>query len=112
MLIDLLHLWRSGGTAEMLRDVPSSALGSVQLCDARLQDPTDAGLIDEARQGRLFPGEGELPLKAFMDALPAAIPVGAEVPCGQTHPGLGPWERAARACAASREFLASWQPSR
>ncbi|MDD1422615.1 sugar phosphate isomerase/epimerase [Dolichospermum sp. ST_sed1] len=112
LLIDVLHLFRSGGTAEMLREVPASALGSVQLCDAPRKDPTDAGIVAEAREGRLFPGEGELPLKAFMDALPRDIPVGVEVPTGSTHPALGHAERAARACAATRELLASWQPSR
>ena len=112
LLIDLLHLFRSGGTAEMLRAVPSSAFGSVQLCDAPRRGPTDAGLVDEARQGRLCPGEGELPLAAFMDALPAEIAVGVEVPAAATHPALGPGELAARACAASRALLGSWRPSR
>ena len=112
LLIDLLHLFRSGGTAEMLREVPANALGSVQLCDAPRKDPTSAGIADEARQGRLFPGEGELPLTAFMNALPRGIPVGVEVPTGATHPELGPSERAAAACAASRRLLVSWQPLR
>lgn len=112
LLIDLLHLFRSGGTAEMLRDVPASAVGSVQLCDAPRKDPTNDGLAEEARQGRLFPGEGELPLIAYMNALPGGTPVGVEVPTGTTHPELGPSERAAAACAASRRLLASWQPLR
>ena len=112
MLIDLLHLFRSGGTADMLREVPASAFGSVQLSDAPLEDPTDAGIADEARQGRLFPGEGELPLRTLMDAVPRDIPVAVEVPTGGTHPELAPSERAAMACAASRELLKCWQPSR
>jgi len=112
LLIDVLHLFRCGGTAAMLREVPAGALGSVQLCDAPRQDPTDAGLVAEAREGRLFPGEGELPLKAFMDALPRDIPVGVEVPTGSTHPALAAAERAARACNAARKLLASWQSSR
>jgi len=112
LLIDVLHLFRSGGTADMLRAVSAGALGSVQLCDAPRKDPTDAGLVDEARQGRLFPGEGELPLAAFMDALPAGIPVGVEVPAGASHQELGLAQRAQRACVASREVLQSWKPSR
>jgi sugar phosphate isomerase/epimerase len=112
LLIDLLHVFRSGGTPEMLRDVPSSALGSLQLSDAPRSDPTDAGIVDEARQGRLFPGEGELPLAAYLDALPRGIPVGAEVPTGSTHPELRALERAAMACTASRRLLAAWEPMR
>ena len=112
LLIDLLHLFRSGGTADMLREVPSSAFGSVQLCDALLEDPTDAGIADEARHRRLFPGEGELPLRALMDAVPRDTPVAVEVPTGGTHPELAPSVRAAMACAASRNLLESWRPSR
>ncbi|OUM03666.1 hypothetical protein A8M77_03875 [Variovorax sp. JS1663] len=112
LLIDLLHLFRSGGTAAMLRAVPAEAFGSVQLCDARREDPTNAGIVEEAREGRLFPGEGELPLAAFMDALPGGIAVSVEVPAARTHPALGPAECAAAACAASRRLLAGWRPSR
>ena len=112
VLVDMLHLFRSGGTADMLREVPSSAFGSVQLCDAPLEDPTDAGIVDEARRRRLFPGEGELPLRAFMDAVPRGIPVSVEVPTGDTHPKLAPLERAVTACATSRELLKTWKPSR
>jgi sugar phosphate isomerase/epimerase len=112
LLIDVLHLHRSGGTAPMLAEVPSSALGSVQLCDAPRKGPTDAGLADEARQGRLFPGEGELPLAALMDALPRDICVGVEVPTGSSHPELAPAQRAALACSTSRNLLKTWRPLR
>jgi len=112
VLVDLLHLCRSGGTAEMLRRAPADRLGSVQLSDASLQGPDDAGLAAEAREGRLFPGEGSLPLQSLMDALPRDIAIGVEVPTGTTHPGLAAAARAARACTASRELLRQWCPSR
>jgi len=64
VLIDVLHVFRSGGTPEMLAAVPADALGSVQLSDALQKDPTDSDIIAEAREGRLLPGEGELPLVA------------------------------------------------
>jgi sugar phosphate isomerase/epimerase len=107
LLIDVLHLFRSGGTAQMLADVPGHLIGSVQLCDAPRMDPTDAHIVDEARQGRLFPGEGELPLLEYLSALPREVCLSVEVPTGSSHPGLSPAERAARACAASRRLLAS-----
>jgi sugar phosphate isomerase/epimerase len=112
LLIDVLHLFRSGGTAEMLAQVPASALGSLQLCDAPLEDPTDAGLVDEAREGRLFPGEGDMPLQAFLAALPGDIPIGLEVPTGRTYPRLDAQQRAAAACSAGRALLAGWHPMR
>lgn len=106
LLIDVLHLFRSGGTAQMLADVPAALIGSVQLCDAPRLDPTDAHIVDEARQGRLFPGEGELPLLEYLSALPGDISMSVEVPTASSHPGLSPAECAARACAASRRLLA------
>lgn len=106
LLIDVLHLFRSGGTAQMLADVPAALIGSVQLCDAPRLDPTDAHIVDEARQGRLFPGEGELPLLEYLSALPGDISMSVEVPTASSHPGLSLAECAARACAASRRLLA------
>jgi len=58
------------------------------------------------RDRGLFPGEGELPLMAFLNTLPGDIPVGVEAPTGSTHPQMGAKERAVAACA--RELLASW----
>ncbi|HEX6708318.1 MAG TPA: TIM barrel protein [Albitalea sp.] len=112
LLIDVLHHFRSGGTADMLANVPAGALGSLQLCDAQREDPTDAGIVSEARDGRLFPGEGALPLGAFLDALPGGIPVGVEVPAARTHPGLTAKQRATAACTATRALLAGWRPVR
>jgi sugar phosphate isomerase/epimerase len=112
LLIDVLHLFRSGGTAQMLADLPANAIGSVQLSDAPQQDPTDARVIEEAREARLFPGEGELPLKAFLDALPRSTPMGVEVPTGLTHPQLTAKQRARAAFVAAQDLLAAGQPRR
>ena len=111
LLIDVLHLFRSGGTAQMLADVPARWIGSVQLCDAPRQDPGDAGAVDEAREGRLFPGEGELPLREVLAALPTGLPLSLEVPTGRSHPQLTPAQRAAAAGVATRALLTAMQPS-
>lgn len=108
VLVDLLHLFRSGGTAELLGQAPSQAIGSVQLCDAPRAGPADTELADEARNGRLFPGEGELPIGACLEALPTAVGFAVEVPCDRTRPGLNPLQRAHRACRASRDLLAAY----
>ena len=102
LLIDVLHLYRSGGTAQMLADVPTRWIGSVQLCDAPRQDPGDAHIVEEAREGRLFPGEGELPLREYLAALPAAVAMSVEVPTGRSCPHLTAEQRAERAFAATR----------
>lgn len=110
LLIDVLHLFRSGGTPQQLAQVPHRTLGSLQLCDAPLQGPAVAGLADEARQGRLFPGEGGLPLVDFLNALPSDIPLGVEVPTAGTHPSLDALARAQAGCSATRALLAQWRP--
>lgn len=112
VLLDLLHFHRSGGTAEQLVATPADLFGSVQLCDAKLADPGDAAVVAEAREGRLLPGEGELPLLDFLNALPPNIPMSVEVPTSATHPSWDAHERAQRASAASRAVLAARLPAR
>ena len=112
LLVDLLHLHRAGGSAEMLAAVPDGLLGSVQLCDGPRVSPPLAELANEARENRLFPGEGELPLLAMLDALPRNIPVGVEVPTARSHPTLTPLARATRAATTARALLAQWRPQR
>jgi sugar phosphate isomerase/epimerase len=106
LLIDVLHLFRSGGTAQMLADVPARWIGSVQLCDAPRRDPGDAHIVEEAREGRLFPGEGELPLREVLAALPEDVAMSVEVPTGRSHAGMTAEWRAASAREASRALLA------
>jgi sugar phosphate isomerase/epimerase len=80
VLIDALHLIRSGGTVEAVAALDPELIGSVQLCDAPLASPPPSEIIDEARGNRLLPGEGELPLRELLAALPEDVPLSAEVP--------------------------------
>jgi len=79
VLVDTLHLARSGGTPTDLAAVDPALLPYVQLADAVADAPTDwEGLRDEALHGRLLPGEGALPLDAMLAAVPA-VPVSVEL---------------------------------
>lgn len=81
VLIDALHLSRSGSSPAALRDVPQPLIQSVQLCDAPARRPTDNdGLVAEARGGRLLPGEGALPLRELLAAIPPRASLSVEVP--------------------------------
>ncbi|NUX98874.1 sugar phosphate isomerase/epimerase family protein [Paraburkholderia youngii] len=80
VLIDALHLIRSGGTVAEVAAVDSAVIGSVQLCDAPLASPPSSGIVDEARGNRLLPGEGELPLRELLAAVPKDVALAAEVP--------------------------------
>ena len=65
----------------------------MQLCDAPAQAPDD--LVAEARTRRLLPGAGELDLAALLDALPAGLAYGVEVPLASQRPDLDPGARLA-----------------
>ena len=78
ILLDTLHFFRYGGTLEDVR-AHRDWIGRVQLSDG----PADMPLADqltEARQHRLVPGDGGLPLRSLLAELPAGISIGIEVP--------------------------------
>jgi sugar phosphate isomerase/epimerase len=104
VLIDALHLDRSGGSADDVSKLPSYRVAIVQLCDAPASGPALDGLAAEARSGRLFPGEGELPLSELLDALPDGVPLSIEAP-NASHEALDYLERARRAIDATRSLL-------
>jgi sugar phosphate isomerase/epimerase len=105
ILIDALHLDRSGGTPAAVGALDPALIGSVQLCDAPKTRPEASGIIDEARAGRLAPGEGDLPLAALLDALPPSVPLAVEVPLARSMPNATPLERACHVRAATEKFL-------
>ncbi|NWK98725.1 sugar phosphate isomerase/epimerase [Sphingobium lactosutens] len=82
VLVDPLHLSRSGGTASDAAAIPGTLLRYAQFCDAGpdVPDPTDiAAIRAEALDGRLLPGEGVLPLDALLRGWPADLPLSIEL---------------------------------
>jgi sugar phosphate isomerase/epimerase len=83
LLVDALHLSRSGGSPTDLRTAPARLIRSAQLCDAVAVRPTtQEALIKEARSGRLPPGQGALPLRELLAELPDGTALSVEVPLG------------------------------
>lgn len=72
VLVDTLHLARSGGTVADLLAVGPAMFPYLQLADAPAEPPVDGikGLLHEALHGRLLPGEGDLPLGDVLRAVP------------------------------------------
>ena len=81
LCVDLLHLVRSGGASGDLRSARWPIIHA-QLSDAPLVPSMDRDA--EAAHGRLAPGDGELDLAHFVQALPPDIWLGVETPPGQT----------------------------
>ena len=79
VLIDNLHLSRSGSAIDEVKAMPINLFPYLQICDAPAQSPTNfGGLLDEALNGRLCPGEGSLPIVELLNAIPA-VPLSFEV---------------------------------
>ena len=86
ILADNLHLDRAGGAPlEVLRRLDPSLLPYAQLCDAPAApaDGSRTGLFEDARNDRRLLGEGALPVREFVAALPAGIPLSLEIRCRQ-----------------------------
>jgi sugar phosphate isomerase/epimerase len=104
VIIDALHLDRSGGTPAAVAAIDRRTIASLQLCDAPKTRPAPTALRDESVNGRLLPGEGELPLTALLDALPPDVVVELETP-NASLAKLSIEERAVRCGEATRRFL-------
>jgi sugar phosphate isomerase/epimerase len=79
VLIDNLHLSRSGSSVEDVQALPTELFPYLQICDAVAERPTEFGaLLDEALNGRLCPGEGSLPIEELLQAIPD-VPLSFEV---------------------------------
>jgi sugar phosphate isomerase/epimerase len=126
VLLDALHIQRCGADIGQIARTDHGLLGYVQLCDAPLEPPVEAGLPGdlvlprgqtpdggaaalEARAGRLLPGEGALPLTELLSALPAALPVAVEAPRLSLRDQLTPAQFAARARRSLDQVLTRWR---
>ncbi|HEX4557670.1 MAG TPA: sugar phosphate isomerase/epimerase family protein [Mycobacterium sp.] len=103
LLIDTMHLVRSGSSSHDIGAVDPRLIGYAQLNDTTLKPRSD-NYAEEAVYERMVPGEGELPLPDILAALPRDIVIGLEVPrrslalCGvQPADRLRPCVEAARA---------------
>ena len=105
ILVDAIHLSRSGGhPADLARHDPG-LFTYAHLCDVPAALPPPGGERDEARGGRLYPGEGGLWLDAFIAAFPPGTPMAIEAPNTARAAALPPEERARMAAEATRRLL-------
>ncbi len=111
VLVDALHLARSGGSPADLRVLRPHQIGVLQLCDAPSIGPPAAQLRDESVNRRLYPGEGELPLDDLLAAVPADIVIELEIPCAE-HATASIPERALLCAERSRTFLEGYKARR
>jgi sugar phosphate isomerase/epimerase len=108
VLVDTIHVDRSGGTAADIASVPAALITHAQICDGYGPRPTDfETMIFQARNERRFPGEGNLDLRGMVRALPPGVPLSLEVPCQSLAATLTPLQRAQRGLAAMKTLVES-----
>lgn len=107
ILLDALHLSRSGGSPASVAALPAGHVLYLQLCDAPASQPADdTACIAEARGARMIPGEGGLWLAELMGVLPKDIWISVETP-HRGDSGLSFVEKARKGMAGTRIFLDS-----
>jgi sugar phosphate isomerase/epimerase len=104
IIIDALHLDRSGGTPAAVAALDPRAIASLQLCDAPKEHPPAEALRDESVNARRLPGAGELPLIALLDALPRDVVIELETPDASLA-NVSIEDRAVRCGESTRRFL-------
>lgn len=109
LLVDTMHLVRSGSGASELAALDPGRIGYAQLNDTTLRPRMD-NYLEEAMFERLVPGEGDLPLRDILAALPADIVIEIEVPQRSLAlAGVRPIERLRPCVEAARRLLAGVQ---
>lgn len=107
LLIDTMHLLRSGSTAADVAALPPEMIGYVQLCDSPLVDG-ERSYMEEAMFERMTPGTGELPLLDVLAALPAELPLSLEIPqLTLARAGVDHYERLGECVAATLALCAA-----
>jgi sugar phosphate isomerase/epimerase len=104
ILVDTLHLARSGATAADVAALDPASIYLTQLSDAPAQLAAGSTLFDEAMSGRLYLGDGGLDLAAVVNALPADAELELETPV-VAHERLPPAQRARHAAEAAQRFF-------
>jgi sugar phosphate isomerase/epimerase len=109
LLIDPMHVVRSGSTAADIAAVAPDFIGYAQLNDTTVQPRPDisSNYMEEAMYERMVPGEGELPLHDIFSALPDDLVIEIEVPRRSLAlAGVSPIDRMRPCVEAARRLLA------
>lgn len=115
ILVDMLHMARSGSSVEELAKMPREWFRFAHVCDAEARCPdTLEAMIRTGRDERQFPGEGTIDVKGILAAMPPDIPYSLEIPREVLTMAVGPYEVARLAVRACRAYLdgETWQADR
>ena len=104
VLIDNLHLARTGGTPDDVTAIDAARLPYVQLCDA--PDPSPDDLVREALDGRLTLGAGALPIDDLLAVLPEHTALSMEIRSAELRSRfVDPTDRARHVLTTTTSYL-------
>jgi len=104
LVIDALHVVRSGASPGDVAAVPPELIASAQICDGPAEIDSELA-FEEAVSERGIPGSGDFPLRELLRALPPAISMGVEVPLRAARErGETALERTRRVVEATRRL--------
>jgi sugar phosphate isomerase/epimerase len=104
ILIDTMHFVRAGHSASEIANHDPNLFGYIQISDGPLTGADD--YMEEAMNNRMIPGEGEMPLRDIIVALPADLVISMEVPLKRmADEGVSALERVSRTATATRTLL-------
>jgi len=104
LLVDSMHLIRSGSNVADLAALDPDLIGYAQLSDAPLRADME-NYMQEATFARSAPGEGELPLQGIVNALPEHCVISIEAPNkAYAEQASSPKEWARRCVRAARKL--------
>ncbi len=106
ILVDLLHLAQSGGTPADIAKLDPRLIVCAQFCDGP-RAPDTKQYRYNALYERQVPGDGQLPVREFLQALPDHTVIGLEVPLKTlTEQGMSARDRARMLLERTRTLLA------
>jgi len=105
IVVDFLHLVRTGGTVNDLASIDPRHIGYIQICDGPATLPADEWGAESTNE-RLYPGDGEFPLVELLRAVPKNTPLAVETPStSRKKRGISPLDRARQVMIATRHLL-------
>ena len=107
VLVDMLHFQRSRVQIPELANVPRDWFNFVHLCDQMAPIPTTTEeLTRQAREERLYPGEGAIDIAGILQRIPN-VPCSIEAPHAARVKEIGFTEHAFRCLQAAKKFVAA-----
>ena len=107
LMVDTLHAHRSRVSPDDIAKVEPAKFGFIHLCDGPgpIPELDDPSMIGVAREGRLYPGDGEIDLKSFLLAMPPN-PISIELPNSKEIDKRGVLGHAKQCLITAKQYFA------